>query len=168
MRPSGQAFLVLRVLIISLTLSVETLSIDFIMSLILVILGWYWYLNDAFFYWILDVSCLSYTTLIFYYVELWQNFIKVFFKCFRLISIAKASIAFSKLNLLNILQGICFLTYNIIPPPFPVRSSLHDTEYPGTQNWLTGNCQFLFQRLITHQYYLKPKRKVAQTYFWWS
>ena len=49
----------------------------------------------------------------------------------RLFSIAKASISLSKVNLLDILQGH-------IPPPFPVRSSLNGTEYPGTQNWLTG------------------------------
>ena len=50
-----------------------------------------------------------------------------------LISIAKVSISFSKVELLNILEGICSLTYNM-PPPFPVQSNLNGTEYPGTQN----------------------------------
>ena len=52
----------------------------------------------------------------------------------RLISIAKASISCSKVNLINILQGICSLICNIIPPLFPVRSGQNGTEYPDTQN----------------------------------
>ena len=78
---SGQAFLVLRVLIISLTFFVywnrlETKRgnifwfhnvFDICYARIILILKW------CFFYWILDVSCFSYITLILYYVELWQS-----------------------------------------------------------------------------------------------
>ena len=79
--PSGQAFLILRLLIISFTLSIEAgwklkeeIFFDFVMLLIFVILGWYWYLTDAFFYRILDASCFLYITLILYCVDLWRNF----------------------------------------------------------------------------------------------
>ena len=61
---------------------------------------------------------------------------------------------FSKVSLLKILQGICSLTYNIIPSAFPVQSSVNGTDYLGglkssadylgTQNWLTGNVLSIF------------------------
>ena len=49
----------------------------------------------------------------------------------------------------------------MIPPPFLLRSSLNGIEYPG--NVLSQKMYYQF--FLTHQYYLKLKRKVAQTYF---
>ena len=80
----------------------------------------------------------------------------------------KASISFLKVNLLNILRGICSLTYNIMPPPFPVQSIMNGTEYPGTQNRLIRNVLSIFVSGISNTSILfetKPKRKLAQTSF---